>query len=84
MQAKKIFSYQYYTNYAAWLAYMVDVKVQYSLPATYASFGSPEVFRISDDTKMNVSFFEKYLGIAIGELHYGIYDKTTVGRLLTP
>lgn len=84
LQVKQIFSESYCANYAAWLAYMVDVKVQYSLPATYASFGSPEVFRVSDDTKMNVPFFEKYLGIAIGELNYGIYDKATVGKLLTP
>jgi len=83
-QVKKIFSESYCANYAAWLAYSVDIKVQYSLPATYASFGSPEVFRISDDTKMNVPFFEKYLGITIGELNYGIYDKSTVGKLLTP
>ena len=33
---------------------------------------------------MNVPFFEKYLGITIGELNYGIYDKSTVGKLLTP
>ncbi|OUL60339.1 hypothetical protein [Flavobacterium sp. AJR] len=83
-QVKKIFSTSYCTNYAAWLAYSVDVKVQYSLPATYASFGSPELFRISDDTKMNVPFFEKYLGISIGELDYGIYDKPTITKFLTP
>lgn len=83
-QVKKIFSTSYNGNYASWLAYNVDIKVQYSLPATYASFGSPELFRISDDTKMNVPFFDKYLGITIGELNYGIYDKATVTKLLTP
>ena len=84
LQIKKIFGNSYCANYAAWLAYSVDVKVQYSLPATYASFGSPEVFRISDDTKMNVPFFEKYLGISLGELNYGIYDTITIGKLLKP
>ena len=84
LQVKKIFSTSYYTNYAAWLAYNVDVTVRYSLPATYASFGSPDLFRISDDTKMNVPFFEKYLGISLGELNYGIYDKITIDKLLKP
>ncbi|WP_339889401.1 hypothetical protein [uncultured Flavobacterium sp.] len=84
LQVKKIFSTNYCSNYAAWLAYSVDVTVQYSLPATYSSFGSPEVFRISDDTKMNVGFFETYLGITLGELNYGIYDKASVTKLLTP
>lgn len=83
-QVKKIFASSYCSSYAAWLAYSVDIKVQYSLPATYASFGSPELFRISDDTKMNVPFFDKYLGISLGELNYGIYDKITIGKLLTP
>ncbi len=81
-QIKRIFAKKYRKNYAAWLAYSVDIKVQYSLPATYASFGFPEVFRISDDTKMNVPFFETYLGITIGESDYGLYDKTTVDKLL--
>jgi hypothetical protein len=82
LQVKKIFATSYNSNYASWLAYETDVKVQYSLPATYASFGSPEIFRISDDTKMNVPFFETYLGVRIGESDYGIYDKTTVAKLL--
>lgn len=83
LQLKKELANSYCANYAAWLAYMVDIKVQYSLPATYGSFGSPEVFRISDDTKMNVPFFETYLGITLGELNYRIYDNATVGRLLS-
>lgn len=81
-QVKTIFSKSYRRNYAAWLSSQVDIKVQYSLPATYASFGEPEVFCISNDTKMNVPFFETYLGIKT-ESNYGIYDRTTVDRLGT-
>jgi hypothetical protein len=82
LQTKRIFAKNYRRNFAAWIAHQIDIKVQYSLPATYASFGSPEVFRISDDTKMNVPFFETYLGITIGESNYGVYDKSTVDKLL--
>lgn len=82
LQTKRIFAKNYRRNFAAWLAHETDIKIQYSLPATYASFGNPEVFRISDDTKMNVPFFETYLGVTIGELDYGIYDKLTVAKLL--
>ncbi len=81
-QVKSILAYSYCSNFAALLAYHVDIKVQSALPATYASFGFPELFRISDDTKMNVPIFEKYMGVTIGELNYGIFDKTTFEKLL--
>lgn len=81
LQIKTIFSDQYCLSFAAKLASEVDITVQYSLPATYASFGSPEYFRISKDTEMNVPFFNTYLGIRIGELNYGIYDRPTILRL---
>ena len=80
---KTIFSSSYCENFAAKLAVKVDITVQYSLPATYASFGQPEYFRISKDTEMNVPFYSTYLGVKIGELKYGLYDKVTV-TLLQP
>lgn len=76
LQLKKTFSYDYCNNFAGFLAAGTDMKVQYALPATYASFGSPDYFRISDDTIMNIEFYNAYLKIPISELGYGIYEKT--------
>lgn len=82
LQVKKQFARNYWDSYPAWLSNNCNIKVLSALPSTYALFSSPDLFRISDDTKGNINFFEKYLKITIGEHNYGIYDQSTVQEML--
>lgn len=79
LQIKKIACFNYVNVYAAKLTENVGVKVQSALPATWAEI-DPN-FHISPTTFANVTFYQKHLGVTLGELNYGIYDKETVLRL---
>jgi hypothetical protein len=80
-EIKKIGCSNFLGTYASTMASEIDVKVQAALPATYSEI-TPN-FHISSLTKENVKFFKTHLNISLGELEYGIYDKTTVDRITT-